>query len=51
VTIFLSEQNAKLATSISDRIYVLQAGRVQMMRATTSLLDDPGFVEAFLSLS
>jgi branched-chain amino acid transport system ATP-binding protein len=51
VTIFLSEQNAKLATSISDRIYVLQAGRIQMTRSTTSLLDDPGFVEAFLSLS
>jgi branched-chain amino acid transport system ATP-binding protein len=51
VTIFLSEQNAKLTTSISDRIYVLQAGRIQMTRATTSLLDDPGFVEAFLSLS
>jgi len=51
VTIFLSEQNAKLATSISDRIYVLQAGRVQMTRETSSLLDDPQFVEAFLSLA
>ena len=51
VTIFLSEQNAKLATSISDRIYVLQAGRVQMTRSTESLLDDPEFVESFLSLS
>jgi branched-chain amino acid transport system ATP-binding protein len=51
VTIFLSEQNAKLATSISDRIYVLQVGRVQMTRATASLLDDPQFVESFLSLA
>jgi branched-chain amino acid transport system ATP-binding protein len=51
VTIFLSEQNAKLATSISDKIYVLQAGRVQITRSTVSLLDDPQFVESFLSLS
>jgi branched-chain amino acid transport system ATP-binding protein len=51
VTIFLSEQNAKLATSISDRIYVLQAGRIQMTRDTVSLLDDPAFVESFLSLA
>lgn len=51
ITILLSEQNAKLATSISDRIYVLQAGRVQLTRSTASLLGDPGFVESFLSLS
>lgn len=51
LTILLSEQNAKLATAIADRIYVVQAGRVQMARTTASLLDDPKFVEAFLSLS
>jgi branched-chain amino acid transport system ATP-binding protein len=30
LTALLSKQNAKLATSIADRNYVLQAGRVQM---------------------
>jgi len=51
LTILLSEQNAKLATSISDRIYVVQAGRIQMTRSTKGLDDDPEFVESFLSLS
>lgn len=51
MTILLSEQNAKLATAIADRIYVVQAGRIQMARTTASLLDDPKFVESFLSLS
>jgi branched-chain amino acid transport system ATP-binding protein len=51
MTILLSEQNAKLATAIADRIYVVQAGRIQMARTTVSLLDDPKFVESFLSLS
>lgn len=51
LTILLSEQNAKLATAIADRIYVVQAGRIQMARTTASLLDDPKFVESFLSLS
>jgi branched-chain amino acid transport system ATP-binding protein len=51
LTILLSEQNAKLATAIADRIYVVQAGRIQMARTTESLLDDPKFVESFLSLS
>jgi len=47
----LSEQNAKLATAIADRLYVLQVGRVQMSRTTENLLQDPDFVERFLSLS
>jgi branched-chain amino acid transport system ATP-binding protein len=51
LTILLSEQNAKLATAIADRIYVVQAGRIQLARTTASLLDDPKFVESFLSLS
>jgi branched-chain amino acid transport system ATP-binding protein len=51
LTILLSEQNAKLATAIADRIYVVQAGRIQLARTTASLLHDPKFVEAFLSLS
>lgn len=51
VTILLSEQNAKLATAIADRLYVLQVGRVQMSRTTENLLQDPDFVERFLSLS
>ncbi|MEP9376008.1 ABC transporter ATP-binding protein [Aquabacter sp. CN5-332] len=51
LTILLSEQNAKLATAIADRIYVLQSGRVMMARSTESLLEDPKFVEAFLSLA
>lgn len=51
LSILLSEQNAKLATAISDRVYVLQTGRVQMARETASLVDDPAFVEAYLSLA
>jgi branched-chain amino acid transport system ATP-binding protein len=51
LSILLSEQNAKLATAIADRIYVLQSGRVLMARSTDSLLHDPKFVEAFLSLA
>jgi branched-chain amino acid transport system ATP-binding protein len=51
LSILLSEQNAKLATAISDRVYVLQTGRIQMARETASLMDDPAFVEAYLSLA
>lgn len=51
ISILLSEQNAKLATAVADRVYVMQSGRILMARATTSLLDDPAFVESYLSLS
>jgi len=50
LTIFVAEQNAKMALSISDRGYVLQSGTVAMSDTAERLVADPAVQEAYLGL-
>jgi branched-chain amino acid transport system ATP-binding protein len=50
LTILLVEQNAHLALSVSDRAYVLEAGRVEMSGASADLRDDGDVRRAYLGL-
>jgi branched-chain amino acid transport system ATP-binding protein len=47
-TILLIEQNAKAALTLSDRSYVLEAGKVALEGKSSELLDDPRIVSAYL---
>jgi branched-chain amino acid transport system ATP-binding protein len=47
-TIFLVEQNAKMALTIAHRGYVLQSGRVIMEDKASVLLEHPDVKKAYL---
>lgn len=47
-TILLIEQNAKAALTLSDRSYVLEAGKVVLEGRSRDLLSDPRIVAAYL---
>jgi len=49
-TIFLVEQNAYLALSISDRAYVLENGEIVMSGDSKDLIDDDRVKEAYLGI-
>lgn len=48
VTIFLVEQNAKMALSISDKGYVLETGNIVLEDASRNLLENPKVKAAYL---
>jgi len=50
ITILLVEQNASIALDISDRVYVLQMGRVVKEGSSESLRSDPFVRRAYLGL-
>ena len=50
VTIFLVEQNARLAMEVSDRTYVLENGRVVKEGKSKELMKDDGIRRAYLGL-
>jgi len=50
VTVFLVEQNAKLAMEISDRTYVLENGRIVREGKSGELLKDDNIRKAYLGL-
>jgi branched-chain amino acid transport system ATP-binding protein len=50
MTILLAEQNANLTGSTSDRIYVLQTGRVRYHDKPDVLFKMPEVAESFLSI-
>jgi len=47
-TIFLVEQNAKMALSIADRGYILRTGEIVMADTAQALRDSPQMQEAYL---
>jgi branched-chain amino acid transport system ATP-binding protein len=47
-TILLVEQNARLALSVADRVYVLERGQVVLQGAPAQLADDPRIKAAYL---
>ena len=49
LTVLLIEQNARLASTVADRMYVLSAGRVQYHDTPAALLSHPEVLEKFLS--
>ena len=50
VTVFLVEQNARLAMEISDRTYVLENGRIVREGKSHELLKDDDIRKAYLGL-
>jgi branched-chain amino acid transport system ATP-binding protein len=48
LAVLLVEQNARLALSIADRAYVLEAGRIALQGRGSDLLHDPTVVDAYL---
>lgn len=49
LTVLLIEQNAKLASTVADRIYVLSAGRIEYHDTPQRLAAEPEVLEKFLS--
>ncbi len=47
-TVFLVEQNARMALSIAHRAYVLQTGRVMKSDVASKLLEDPDVKKGYL---
>ncbi len=47
-TVFMVEQNARMALSIADRGYVLQTGRIALTDTATNLLENAMMQEAYL---
>jgi branched-chain amino acid transport system ATP-binding protein len=47
-TVFVVEQNARMALSIADRGYVLQTGRIVLSDTAESLMHDPRMQAAYL---
>ncbi len=50
ITVLLVEQNASLAGSVADRIYVLQTGRVRFHDTPRRLFENSEVAESFLSI-
>ena len=48
VTIILVEQNARIALKIAHRGYVMEVGNIVMEGSSSSLLEDPAVVQAYL---
>jgi branched-chain amino acid transport system ATP-binding protein len=51
VTILLVEQNARAATQLADRTYVMRQGRIELSGSREQLAHDERFQEAFLGFS
>ncbi len=49
LTVLLIEQNAMLASSVADRIYIMSAGRIQFHDTPERLMKNPEVIEKFLS--
>ncbi len=49
LTVLLIEQNAMLASSVADRIYIMSAGRIQYHDTPERLMRDPEVIEKFLT--
>jgi branched-chain amino acid transport system ATP-binding protein len=50
VTILLVEQNAAKALAVSDRVYVLESGKVAVSGNSKDMLQDPKIREAYLGI-
>jgi branched-chain amino acid transport system ATP-binding protein len=50
LTVLLIEQNAVLAGSVADRIYILQTGRIRFHDTPANLFQNPEVAESFLSI-
>ena len=48
VTVFLVEQNAKMALAISHKGYVLETGNIVLQDTSSRLLENPGVKAAYL---
>ena len=47
-TVLIAEQNARMALSVAQRAYVIEAGRVVKTDSATALASDPIVREAYL---
>ena len=47
LTVLITEQNANFALTLAERLYVLEAGRVQASGTAEALSDDPRLMEAY----
>jgi branched-chain amino acid transport system ATP-binding protein len=50
MTILLCEQNAKFATALSDRAYILEKGQVRFTGTITELQDNEAIRRQYLAL-
>jgi branched-chain amino acid transport system ATP-binding protein len=50
VTILISEQNAKVAMDIADRVYILQSGRLFIHDVPANLKNNPEVAEIYLAV-
>jgi branched-chain amino acid transport system ATP-binding protein len=50
LTVLLAEQNAKLASDVATRIYILQNGRIRFHDSPANLLKNPEVVEGYLGV-
>ncbi len=48
LTILLAEQNAQMATEVSDRVYILELGRIVKEGKAKEIADDPHIKKAYL---
>lgn len=50
VTIFLSEQNARMALKLSDRAYIMENGRIVIAGESTNLINNDQVKKAYLGI-
>lgn len=50
ITIFLVEQNVRLALQLADFAYVMENGAIALQGPSRDLLNDPKIVEAYLGV-
>jgi branched-chain amino acid transport system ATP-binding protein len=50
LTVLLAEQNAKLASDVAGRIYIIQNGRIRFHDTPDNLLQNPEVVEGYLGV-
>ena len=48
LTILLSEQNAEMATSVADRVYILELGKIAKEGTAREIANDPHIKKAYL---